>query len=174
MHGLPEREIRKTVLGEKSGGGYLGGCLGFWGTGDLDSGHCYCRLRRWLLGRFLQAPITVLILVVRVVIGQSYYRCPDVETDPSSHLPMARLRRGPGQKSWGRKWVEMGMSDVMCSLQCSSTRPQVGHRRWASLPSVRIGQCCACNKYTSTSICLPLQSSAKIKLLVTAFFWFAS
>lgn len=62
--------------GGREEGANLGGCLGFWGLGELDSGHCYCRPRRWSWGRFLQAPITVLILVVRVVIGQKLLPMP--------------------------------------------------------------------------------------------------
>lgn len=136
MDGLPKREIRWSVFGAGGGGGPLGDCLGFgaWGF----------RLIPLLLQAttVLRAPIiTVLILVVRVVIGQSYYRCPDVET---VHLPICP-RTGPGLKSWGRKWGEMGKERRHVKQGSrSGARPLVGPESCVSLPSGRNYACDAC------------------------------
>lgn len=80
-------------------------CLG---TGDLDSDQLLLQSRTVVLGSCKHRLMTVSILVVRVVIGQSYYRCPDVETIHSPICPWHGSYGVRGTKAGGEDGLRWG------------------------------------------------------------------
>ena len=72
---------------------------GVWGTGGIRLIPLLLQATTVVLGSCEHPLLTVLILVVRVVVGQSYYRCPDVE---NVYLPICPWD-GSGVEKLGEK-----------------------------------------------------------------------